>query len=272
MEEKYKIHAFYIIAILVSIIVTLVTIEWSKVPDLVNYITFALTVSSLILAILAIIYSIYSNTSISQALNSINTSSEKITVASKGIEESNKELRAEIKCIPDVLKTVDTRLGETNQLIEGISLGIQKETIVSDLKLENKISDDRVISFLNNSSIRGLESLYIVTLSKQTSTAFDFKEFCDAVEHYKDTKDYMFAYCYSSAAIGLFNYRHDGKYRWIVDEIHPIIVTNVEHVLMEKIKEAASTTFGGSKQTYEEKLERWIGPIDAIKQYFGIYS
>lgn len=273
MEEKYKIHAFYILTILTSIIVTLLSIEWSKVPDLVNYITFALTVSSLILAIIAIIYSIYSNTSISAALSGITKSSEQITEASKGIEESNRELRAEIKCIPDVLKTVDTRLGETNQLIEGIALGRQTETVVSELQPESIIADDRVMSFLNNSSIRGLESLWIVTLSKQTSTAFDFGEFCKSVERFKDTKDYMFAYCYSSAAMGLFNYRHDGKLRWIIDNLHPKIVENIESILREKIREAATTSsFGRSDETFEVRLQNWIAPLEEIKRYFGIYS
>lgn len=36
MEEKYKIHSSYILAILVSVIICLVSIKWSAVPELVG--------------------------------------------------------------------------------------------------------------------------------------------------------------------------------------------------------------------------------------------
>jgi hypothetical protein len=225
------------------------------------------------LAILAIIYSIYSNTAISVVLADITKSSDQISKASKGIEESNRELRAEIKCVPDVLKTVDTRLGETNQLIEGIALGRQAETGISDLHPDSKLPDDRVLAFLNNSSIRGLESLWMVALSKQTSTAFDFDEFCKSGENFKDANDYMFAYSYSSAAIGLFNYRYDGKLRWIIDNLHPVITDNVYRILMEKIKEAATTSsLHVPEEAYDVKLQRWSAPLEEIKKYFGMDS
>ena len=71
MNKDYKIHSFYILLILVSIIIGLVSVNWSQVPKLVEYITFALTVSSLILAILAIVYSVYSNSSISELMGEI---------------------------------------------------------------------------------------------------------------------------------------------------------------------------------------------------------
>ena len=74
METKYKIHVFYILSILIAIIIILITVRWSEVPKLVDYITFALTVTSLALALLAIIYSMYSNTTLSETVSSIGTS------------------------------------------------------------------------------------------------------------------------------------------------------------------------------------------------------
>jgi len=37
MDDRFKIHSFYIVGILVAIIITLVTVEWSRVPNLVDY-------------------------------------------------------------------------------------------------------------------------------------------------------------------------------------------------------------------------------------------
>ena len=47
MEQKYKIHFSYLFAILITIIILLVTVKWSQVPNLAQLISFALTLSSL---------------------------------------------------------------------------------------------------------------------------------------------------------------------------------------------------------------------------------
>jgi hypothetical protein len=62
MEEKYKIHIGYIFSILLAAIIILVTVKWGEIPRLVELIAFALTLTSLVLALIAIAYAVYSNT------------------------------------------------------------------------------------------------------------------------------------------------------------------------------------------------------------------
>ncbi len=55
MEEKYKIHATHIASTLISIIIILITIKWGDIPKLVEYITFSLSITSLVLGILQLL-------------------------------------------------------------------------------------------------------------------------------------------------------------------------------------------------------------------------
>ena len=75
METEYKIHTGYVFFILIAIIIGLVTVKWSEIPKLVDYLTFALTATSLALAVLAIVYAMYSNTSFSQTISTLDFAS-----------------------------------------------------------------------------------------------------------------------------------------------------------------------------------------------------
>lgn len=99
-------HFFYIVAILVGIIILLATGSIATNQEAVAYISFAATLSSLILAILAIIYSIVSNTSITTALTSINKSSDEIEKASSDVIRSVSELEELSASLSDSSKKV----------------------------------------------------------------------------------------------------------------------------------------------------------------------
>lgn len=51
MEERYRIHAAYILTILITAIILLLTIQWSGIPALAEKLTFALTVLSVIVSL-----------------------------------------------------------------------------------------------------------------------------------------------------------------------------------------------------------------------------
>jgi hypothetical protein len=114
MNDKAKIHVGYIISILVAIIITLLTVKWSEIPGLADYLTFALTVSSLCLAILAIIYSIYSNSSFTGNISSLEISSRSLLETSSDLSSVTEELNDRIQGIPDIMKTVGDKVEKTH--------------------------------------------------------------------------------------------------------------------------------------------------------------
>ncbi len=132
MEEKYKIHVCYIIGILISVIVILLTVEWADIPGLKDYISFALTVFSLGLAILAIVYSMYSNSSLTSSLNLLESSSQKLAITSEDLTSATKGLHESLCEIPESLNKVHGEVSKTRdalaQLSSGDQLPIRKQT------------------------------------------------------------------------------------------------------------------------------------------------
>jgi hypothetical protein len=60
MDERYKIHAAYILFILVTIIVLLISVRWGGIPTLADKLSFSLTFASLVVGLLAFAYAVYS--------------------------------------------------------------------------------------------------------------------------------------------------------------------------------------------------------------------
>ena len=97
MNEKVKIHIFYIISILISIIIVLVVVKWGTIEGLVGYIGFAATVTSLAVGILAIVYALYSNSTFSNSSAQLSQSSKEISQTSERFTSSIKDLERSLK-------------------------------------------------------------------------------------------------------------------------------------------------------------------------------
>jgi len=139
MEEKYKIHSFYILLILSAIIIVLITIKWAEIPKFADYVTFALSVTSLSLAFLAIIYSIYSNTSFTQNLSTLERSTTLLTSTSTDLSIATADLKSKVEDIPGIIKTVSEKVDQTHDLISNMStLSVPKSANVGNA---NEIPD-----------------------------------------------------------------------------------------------------------------------------------
>lgn len=274
MEEKYKIHGFYIISILVMIIIMLIAVEWSEVEGLIDYITFSLTLTSLILAVLAIVYSIISNTSFGKIIHNLNESSSNLKNTSQQIDESNKILMNEICLIPKAIEKVDDRVSSTKSLIEDlVNKNVTEGQSVSSLT-ENGISNEQIIKFLEASSYNGLISLLVVVYSYNTNTAFTYDEIHDDLEGIQPEKDYLFAYYIAARALGLFTTESDGKYRTIIATINQELLENTEAILEKKTKEIIPQILEieGNQKSEEEIKKEYGKVLKSIKNYFGLQN
>ena len=110
MNDNTKIHVKYIIGILLAVIIALVAFQWHDIPKLVELITFALTVTSLVLAILAIAYAVYSNSTFTQNISALNQASNDLSVASKDITSVTKDLKVKVESIPTKLESVEDKV------------------------------------------------------------------------------------------------------------------------------------------------------------------
>ena len=112
------IHYRYVIGILIFLIIEIITVAFFDIPDLVNRISFALTLSSLVLAILAIFYAIITDqkqsqhfSSLVQTQSSIEKSATEIRNVSSTIESSlKKEIPSNFEKMHGEFKTLKTMI------------------------------------------------------------------------------------------------------------------------------------------------------------------
>lgn len=90
--KKSGIHFVYIIVILIAILIFMFTYNFAENKDLVAYLSFAATISSLILATFAIFYAVHSNSDISNLSSEIKNSSSVLKESSSNIAASSEKL------------------------------------------------------------------------------------------------------------------------------------------------------------------------------------
>lgn len=164
MKEKnntQKIHFLYIIGILIFIIICLFTFNFGNQDKLVDYISFALTITSLFLALISIIYAFYSNSSLSQTLVQLNDASKKVDKASSKLSLSTIALNQKIENIPIILNKLEGKLDNTHNLVNEVYL----KGIIPQKVSETDIPEEIFKKFFTYASPSGLVALYATSLS-----------------------------------------------------------------------------------------------------------
>lgn len=195
-EKNNSIHLYYISGIATLIILELVTyicVNNDSTTNIISYISFASTLSSLILSLVAIIYSIVSNKQGESQYKKIDNASDKISLSVDRFQSMTEELTMEMKNIitrVDELKEISK---ETQKCVQGINQGsnppeIQSGKIDTNVFVENYI---KAGSFLGNLSI--LACIY----SQKKNKSFKLSDITDVMP------DYFYGYIISSSAMGI---------------------------------------------------------------------
>lgn len=235
MESRSRIHYGYVIAILLAIIVILITVNWTKIEGLIEYFSFALTLSSLILAILAIIYSLISNTATSGVLHDISKSAAQVTEASRSIGESNSKLRSVVEKLPSRMDSLDEGMVSTKKLIKEIGDSSRVEQHSSDdgsgAAISSTLSSIQADIFLRLSSVSGLELLLMVVLSERTKTSFSLIELVEKNPLLAVGAEYKWGFFIACVSVGLFDNEDDARNRWTVTNVHETLKNDVDKML-----------------------------------------
>lgn len=116
--KNKELHQRYWIGILIVIIVLLASSLFYDIPNLGEKLVFALTLSSVLLALLAIYFTINFNNLFSDNVLKLLTINKEIKNSSSKLFEVNKKLDKKLNLIPDTLANIDERVKNTHQLIE----------------------------------------------------------------------------------------------------------------------------------------------------------
>ncbi|MFB2800660.1 hypothetical protein [Shewanella seohaensis] len=146
--EKSGVHFFYVLVILLGLIVYLFTSHFAENSQVVAYISFAATISSLILAVFAIFYAVHSNGEISKFSSELRSTSSILEDSSNQIGKTSNELSditGEINQaiqslsskIDDVPRTITEKLDRFQTELKGLSsqnyqVADKKDIIIQD--------------------------------------------------------------------------------------------------------------------------------------------
>lgn len=249
-EKNNSIHLYYISGIATLIILELVTyicVNNDNTTNIISYISFASTLSSLILSLVAIIYSIVSNKQGESQYKKIDNASDKVSLSVDRFQSMTEELTMEMKNIitrVDELKEISK---ETQKCVQGINQGsnssyIQGKNIDTNVFVENYI---KAGSFLGNLSI--LACIY----SQKKNKPFKLSDITDVMP------DYFYGYIISSSAMGIIItavVNDSFKCNFIYQGVEKQVLHNIENFINNS---------GEMKVKNQQAL-------DKVNAYFGI--
>lgn len=170
MANEYKVPLSYvIIAALIAIVICLISIRWYDIPNLAGLISFALTVTSLVISVLAIGYAVISNLSFSQNITTLNNASEEMSTTAKDVSEAAKELKGKIEAIPTKLESMEDKF---DQLISFRQTFESQDTTPLS-QTENEATLEIVDLFVKKVPGNGWIGCYISFLSYKKKKSFD---------------------------------------------------------------------------------------------------
>lgn len=259
MEKHIKVHIIYIFGILIATIVSLITIKWGNIPNLVELFSFALTISSIILAILAIAYAVYSNTSFGKNIAVLDKASNDIGSSTKYLEEISNDLKDKFNDLPDLLKTLHQKTDSNQSLLTELSKQSFEKQQATFIK-SDAIAEESIKNIVTKTSINGHYILYILKLAKDSKKEFTPK---DISENTRVNLDYLLGYTGPLRSLGLVKIEikyEKGGFKWQVLDLHDDIYDNI----IESISEL------WSEHKKEGHLEFVLDGINDIRIYFDL--
>jgi hypothetical protein len=222
LEKKIvKIHRNYIIGVLAFAIIMLITAKYGY-PNSArfDYLSFASTITSLVLSILAIFVTVKSSTDlykqfsrmddttyvISSASEKIEGSLDELTKAKDSLHEASSDLSNQLDNIVEKIdERIKIRMQETESHISS-RLEESMNKINVDVTQNTHLSGEAMETYKKNyvllSSAYGLLSIYASSLSLENNKSFKINEI------FKNNEIYVMGYLISAVAAGIVSFNN----------------------------------------------------------------
>lgn len=138
-DEKGKVHIYYISGLLIFIIIELITyvcVNNNNTDQIVDYISFASTISSLFLSVVAIIYAIVSNNQGEAQYQKIDKVSDRISISVDKFLSMSESLSQKIIYISSQLEDVKITTSYSKNIMENFIIKQQRNEQFSNVLSE----------------------------------------------------------------------------------------------------------------------------------------
>ena len=220
-ENNMKIHFMYVTGILITIIIILITHEFGGDNNLVQYLSFALGLTSLVVGLIAIFQTFFSGDVINNSILKLEKASSDIINNSNNLENIVDQFNTNFGQVPITLSSIQEKL-ESQSTVNNV---YKKQGPISG----NILTKEHTTTFIETGSFRGLMSLYTVFKSHETGKSFKIADFEPSTD--LSNVKYSYGYLVASSSIGLFSH-NENEGIWTI----PTVNDNLKLVneLMEK--------------------------------------
>jgi|GEM_PF-1994743 len=247
-----KLHFLYIVGILIAIIICLLTFDFGNNQNLIAYLSFALTVTSLFLSLLAIIYAYYSNSSFSDTISTLNKSSNEIASNSKKLEKITKQLDLKFEKLPQLIKAIEEKVDLTNAFLAD---QYERNNTAPNAQPDENLPQTFIDKFFIYSSTMGLYALYAAYLNHKNKKTFTLKELNEISELLSE--EYTMGFLTSSSSFGVFS-RADYSDTWNITGFNNEMGQRIKDVVYERAKAEKEENAKAYLYSQIDKIERYL--------------
>lgn len=271
-SKEQKLHTFYISGILVFIIIELVTgmcMGNDRHTDILSYVSFAATLSSLIMSVVAIIFTIVYNNRGSEQLDKMDSASQGINNSLNDFKDTSVKLSQSIDNLSEMSDSISSavedfrteseqlgdRLEKISEKLDRIELKTDKTYEATTMNAAPKddkkkpISTEGLKEYLSHCSVAGLLALLACALSKEKDKEFTL----DEVAINSDSAYYMYGYIMATQASGFISVKSNEKEKkFSVKRVDDNMKDLIYKQLDKRLKEASES----GKENYKKLIER----------------
>lgn len=255
-REQQRNWASYIFSASILLVLAIVIFSYCfcKDKDVLDFISLASALISIILAIVTIIYSYFTNSRSAGQIDRLNKAAEDVSNATISYGNSAESLKKNIEKILYRIDTVEQKIDENSKLITSGTTNASINSIGA--QHVDKIVEGYVRSGSYYGNLALLASCCAARDNKGILSLSNLNSIFDPQD--KALLHYMWGYIISSSALGVLQARIDGE---------NIVISNVYKTLQRNLEEVISTYIGNSSddnaKEYNQKL------FDNVKALFN---
>lgn len=254
-DKKLRmLNLLYISGILVFIIIELVTaicMDNTRHADILSFVSFAATLSSLILSVVAIIFTIVFSNRGEFQYQKLDNVSEEVKDSLTRFTEKTDTFDASVDRFKTIADDLSRQLHEIYEKLNGIEPSIfeMRDQIMTpvntnrDIKTKSGNTDgsfeSRVAAFISHGSFSGNLALYACVLSNEKSRPFMMSQ----IKENEDDEAYKFGYIIAASSIGTITTHVSGQRSIQVSYFYPGLKEMIEEALqvfIDKIDEPSA--------------------------------
>ncbi|MDD5433033.1 MAG: hypothetical protein PHO70_08680 [Candidatus Omnitrophica bacterium] len=217
-EIKMKLHLQYAVGILLASLILLIAFRYFDVPDLVDKVTFALTMSSMLLSVLAIFFTINSSNKQESQLTQLFSIQNEIKDSAQNLNLITTNLMHQTCEIPKSIDRLSDKF-DSLKLEEKTKAGYSLDT---DNAKVGELNKKQVDNIFVSSSLVGMVSLYLLRELYYKGGRLNLKKLPSEVGE----GTFMVGYLHGLESCGLLSFEIEGNIL-IPTSMNPILVRDL---------------------------------------------